>query len=88
MLTHHSLHLDVMEFYYNTDPKIDMTSTLTEDFNKALVKDGYNYTILNTKTTIHMPFQSVEGATYSYRATMQMIMDTTIDPELYPSLLI
>jgi hypothetical protein len=88
--THHSRNIDPKEFYYNVDPQIDITARLSADFNEALVVDGVIVTIHPMRHSVHSPLVS---ATYSYniisyKATMQMIMDTTIDPELYPSLLI
>lgn len=87
--THHSLHLNVADFYYNTNPQNDVSDIVAEDFNAALVKDGVIVTIHKTRQTFHnLAFGSADPSTYYYKATMQMIMDTSIDPELYPSLLI
>ena len=75
------------DFYYNYDKFVNISNILSADFSNALISDGVIVNVAAERIP-HVGSNLMTGNSFAYRANMQMIMDKTIEPELYASLLI
>lgn len=88
----HLISISPAAFYYNVDECVNYQKIIEEDFNAVLIKDGVILTI-DVETSLvfpgHINITHLNNfVKYHYKADMQMIMDTQIDPALYSTLLI